>query len=688
MDDFGEQNRKIIIFNWRTRKMKERNVVLILMLAFAMLAGIASGQNLSEVVKINFQQEANPVPAGYIKDYGLAYTLQNGFDYGFDVQVDATRQRGTDPDPRYDTLNHFEKSDGRYWEIALDSGLYNIFLVCGDPDNTNQINTLDLEGTIVTDPDGEDNFDEYWVYNLEVTDGRLTMAPAEGSDNSKLCFIEIYVADPAFNPPPTVEAGSDLTMWMDEAALLAGAITDEDPYDGSNPGTVTSYWVKEVGPGNVTFDPVDTTDVLDPTATFDTAGTYELRLQVSDGTADANDIVTITVLDPAVSHMIGHWEMEDNLNDSTVYANYGEPMADSSPAIAFADGIDGGRALLLDNPDRDNPNGYVHLGAAPVLDIKSNPPEFTVSAWFQTTNGSDQIIIGKGGDDDTDGGICWLLLVDSRGVRFVTDDNDNKEDPRGPQDDNDGLWHHAVGVSDSWGLRVYVDGVLTDDDERGGSYDISGSSQRPGYIGAGTEWDDTEPNDVNSNIFDGLIDDVRVYNYALPFDDPGHDSIKSLLAMGPIVGDVDAGEDITTTIRLTMPTALQGTMTDPGAPGSPVYLWETVSRPEIADSNAVFTTGDMLATDVYFPEFGEYVLSLTVNDDGGSDTSEITITVVETDCSDVIAAGLVLPGDIAGGGLEGDEPDCRVTLADVAAYAADFLRCNNPQDVDCIDPYL
>jgi len=142
-------------------------------------------------IKINFQPAAAQVPTGYEVDSGEAYADRgNGLTYGWDVKNTQTRDRNADPDQRYDTLNHLQKQDDRTWEIELSNGTYDVWLVCGDPSFTDQVNTMDVEGTVCTDPDGQDNFDEYNI-QVNVTDGRLTITPAAGSSNSKICFVEI-----------------------------------------------------------------------------------------------------------------------------------------------------------------------------------------------------------------------------------------------------------------------------------------------------------------------------------------------------------------------------------------------------------------------------------------------------------------------------------------------------------------
>jgi hypothetical protein len=87
--------------------------------------------------------------------------------------------------------NHLEKGEHRIWEIELPNGTYDIFLVCGDVNHTDQINNIDIEGVVVDDPDGEDNYDEYNV-TVEVADDRLTIQMAEGASNAKLMFVDIY----------------------------------------------------------------------------------------------------------------------------------------------------------------------------------------------------------------------------------------------------------------------------------------------------------------------------------------------------------------------------------------------------------------------------------------------------------------------------------------------------------------
>ncbi|MEE8307832.1 MAG: hypothetical protein V3R81_11245, partial [Gammaproteobacteria bacterium] len=147
---------------------------------------------------------------------------------------------------------------------------------------------------------------------------------------------------------------------------------------------------------------------------------------------------------------------------------------------------------------------------------------------------------------------------------------------------------------------------------------------------------------------------------------------------------VDAGDDIwDVRMRLTSEIQLNGTYVDYGAPSEKTIVgWV---QEDSDGGTATFTAPGELSTGVTFDEFGWYEFSLTVEDAGGSRTDWIEIEILESDCGNVEDAEQMIPGDISG---PGGAPDCRVDLYDIAAYAADFLACNDPQDTGCDDPYF
>jgi len=121
-----------------------------------------------------------------------------------------------------------------------------------------------------------------YVLRLTANDGALATTDS----------VQITVLPQNF--PPTAGAGPDQTVILPADAVLAGSASD----DGlpNPPATLTITWTTVSGPGPVTFQ---NASALNTHATFTTAGTYGLRLGVSDGALTAADTVQITVLQSA-----------------------------------------------------------------------------------------------------------------------------------------------------------------------------------------------------------------------------------------------------------------------------------------------------------------------------------------------------------------------------------------------------
>lgn len=102
------------------------------------------------------------------------------------------------------------------------------------------------------------------------------------------------------NVAPTVDAGANIFATTNVQFTLAGSVTD----DGLPTGTLTSLWTKISGPGIVTF-----VDATSPTSdcTIDTAGTYVLQLEGSDGSLASTDTITVVVSDPTVGGLTEDW---------------------------------------------------------------------------------------------------------------------------------------------------------------------------------------------------------------------------------------------------------------------------------------------------------------------------------------------------------------------------------------------
>jgi hypothetical protein len=241
-------------------------------------------------VKVNFQSNSQgdqSIPAGYLPDYGLSFGDRgNGFSYGWsrDISADARDRNSANSrgDQRYDTLIHFQKGTAAVWEIALPNGTYNLFIMCGDPDNTDQTNSLNVEGVILSDPNGQTgNWDKYTT-TVTVKDGRLTVQPALGvpnpGSNAKICFIDIALAvDPskAHDPIPA-DKGTDTPRDVVLAWTAAASAQKHNVYLGTDFADVNNASV--VNPLNVLAGAGQTATTFEPADGFGYGKTYYWRV--------------------------------------------------------------------------------------------------------------------------------------------------------------------------------------------------------------------------------------------------------------------------------------------------------------------------------------------------------------------------------------------------------------------------
>jgi hypothetical protein len=201
------------------------------------------------------------------------------------------------------------------------------------------------------------------------------------------------------------------------------------------------------------------------------------------------------------------WKFDNNASDSA--GNINGTLVGNPTYVAgkFGD------AIRLDGDD------YVNFGNPSQLDFATG--NWSVSAWIRTTmtgTGDENkgTIFAKGGDQ-TDG-IRYTLAVSENSsgtVTLTTDDNDAKRQAISTSTVNDDVWHHVAGIRDGTALRVYVDGTMEGTATAPDGYDLSGTSQHNAYVGVITDNRDSSL----VKPFVGLIDDVRIYNYALSTTD-------------------------------------------------------------------------------------------------------------------------------------------------------------------------
>ncbi len=278
------------------------------------------------------------------------------------------------------------------------------------------------------------------------------------------------------NQPPTVNAGVDRAITLPTNSIsLSGTAADDGLPTGS---TVTATWSKVSGAGTVTFN---NTNALTTTATFSTAGTYVLRLSASDSQLSASDDITITftvVSDDLLNGLVAHWKFDEgsgtSVSDSSGHGNIATlangpvwSIGKFSQALRF-DGID-------------------DVARTPALSLGNT---FTLTAWVRPAlffNGWGAIAA-----ESNVGGLFTYNTLNG-GVFDVYEGTSNLGSLIAPNQ-----WYFVTIISNGTNKYLYVNGSLDKTFSTSTAWAIN-------YIG----------NDNLNEAFNGLIDEVRLYNRTL-----------------------------------------------------------------------------------------------------------------------------------------------------------------------------
>mgnify|MGYP000996687515 CR=1 FL=1 len=198
---------------------------------------------------------------------------------------------------------------------------------------------------------------------------------------------------------------------------------------------------------------------------------------------------------PAQKSPVGYWKFDEGYG-TTVYDSSGFGNNGTITGAAWTNNGKFGKALSFDGAD-----DYVNCGG--INNFKFGSGNFTISAWIKTSGGSPDWA-----------GILWKGKVNNPepyyepSYSFSKDGSaDNYFFHSGHWSDRayfgsieDNKWHYLVGVVDSGISKAYLDGVLKSQSTATNSdYDTAFN------IGKG----------VMNRVFKGLIDEVKIYNYAL-----------------------------------------------------------------------------------------------------------------------------------------------------------------------------
>jgi subtilisin family serine protease len=157
--------------------------------------------------------------------------------------------------------------------------------------------------------------------------------------------------------------------------------------------------------------------------------------------------------------------------------------------------------------DFDGVNDYVNGSASP---FDFSDTTFSVCAWFQTTANVGEVVISEGG-----GYSGWFLGVNQGKIQVLLKEESNALNAYNAfsiNTYNNGQWHHVTAVvttdtTDKSGnsAAIYVDGLPVS---------ITETKTYP-YDPSNETWKIGKRTDPVSCYFDGLVDDVRIYDRAL-----------------------------------------------------------------------------------------------------------------------------------------------------------------------------
>ncbi len=219
--------------------------------------------------------------------------------------------------------------------------------------------------------------------------------------------------------------------------------------------------------------------------------------------ADAADIT---------SNLQGHWALDESAgtNASDETANGYDGTLNGNPTWNSTGGAIGGAI------DFDGTDDRVQLDVvSDTANLEING-DLTVAAWVKTSQSNSsgaQVIL----QDTSSVNNNYQLELDSGSPRLYHGNGSTSENFTATATVNDDSWHHVAAVADYPNLYFYIDGVLDSGSPHTMTFDIINVNGNEFKIGTtGTTY-----------AFDGLIDDVRVYDRAFSAAD-----MKALFELG------------------------------------------------------------------------------------------------------------------------------------------------------------
>ncbi|MBL8382472.1 MAG: DUF2341 domain-containing protein, partial [Burkholderiales bacterium] len=272
------------------------------------------------------------------------------------------------------------------------------------------------------------------------------------------------------------------------------------------------------------------------------AGAIEAALAPSaDARAQWQGLLDIT------SGLRAHWTFDANANDLGGSVYNGTLTNGAAISTSTATNKIGAGKLSLDGS-----NDYVDLGAhdAAFASLTTG----TLAAWIRTSATSGVIVEVSDIADSVSAAALWVH-TNGKLAFTVYENGVGQLDVLSTVSVNDGNWHHVAVTVDSGGNKLYIDGALASV-----TYNIGSASTNRFFddvTGVDVMHIGRDQNNAGGRYyFNGLIDDVRVYDRALALADigqlatPASVSTSSSGAVQTLPGTQSASEDGSLTLSV------------------------------------------------------------------------------------------------------------------------------------------
>ena len=394
-------------------------------------------------LRVNFQTDTAPLPAGHVKDSGLPYSAGRGYGWvtqdsvaaaphGTHTSLDMTlnaRDRNLAPDQQLDTLIHMQyppasprtdvqKTPGA-WEIDVPNGTYTVRIGAGDADCAGETSCtrqqVNVEGvTALTHQESPpDAIFAQTAKTVPVTDGRLTI-DAIGGDNTKLGSVAVALHDRVpiasfLASPSPVTLGADVRLTA-SGFDPDGAVTkyewdlDGDGSYETDSGTATTVFSGGYAGEEIQYRTaqkikvgVRATDDLG----FHGTWTRELRVQAQFNFQPSSELVSpqvpTFVKDPGVPFEPGRgygWVTEQSVRDAPHDSASHTPLY-MQPNSKERNLVAPGHPCSMTGVDDQLMDNFVYMQYPPMAtrtDIQKTP-----AAWeLAVGRGSYRVLLGVG----------------------------------------------------------------------------------------------------------------------------------------------------------------------------------------------------------------------------------------------------------------------------------------------------